>query len=78
MTVQNFWLFPSVFEPCHKHVPFMPYLDACAIDECAGNNHTCASLEAYAVECAEAGICLEWRNATGGRCGKIMFIFFID
>lgn len=71
VTMQTFWLCSSVFESCHKHVPFQPFWRACTDDTCHGND-TCSSLEAYATECAEAGICIDWRNATNGQCGKIM------
>lgn len=77
VTRQNFWLSSSVFKPCHKHVPLSPYLEACTEDNCYGGNNTCSSLEAYATECAQAGICIDWRNATGGRCGKMLLIIFI-
>lgn len=66
-----------MFEPCHKLVPLLPYLGSCTVDNCYGGNDTCSSLEAYATECAEAGVCIDWRNATGGQCGKIMFIYIL-
>lgn len=75
--MQTFFPCSSVFEPCHKHVSLSPYLEACTADNCNGGNYTCTSLEAYATQCAEAGICIDWRNATGGQCGKIMFISYI-
>lgn len=31
----------------------------------------CTSLQTYAEVCAEAGVCIDWRGATKGTCGKI-------
>ncbi|XP_076012025.1 mucin-2-like [Genypterus blacodes] len=58
----------SVFAPCLSAVPPEPYIKTCKSDICNGGNNTCASLEAYAAECSDEGICLDWRNATNGEC----------
>ncbi|XP_076012000.1 intestinal mucin-like protein [Genypterus blacodes] len=58
----------SVFAPCFSAVPSEPYIKTCKSDICNGGNNTCASLEAYAAECSNEGICLDWRNATNGEC----------
>uniref|UniRef100_H3CHD2 Uncharacterized protein n=1 Tax=Tetraodon nigroviridis TaxID=99883 RepID=H3CHD2_TETNG len=68
ITIQTCCLCSSLFEPCHRHVPFLSYLKTCTTDNCYGGNDTCSSLEAYATECAKAGVCIDWRNATGGQC----------
>ena len=63
--------FSSVFEKCHKVVPYEPFIVACKFDVC--NMHIniigCTSIQTYAYACAEAGICIDWRNATDGICG---------
>ncbi|TNM90496.1 hypothetical protein fugu_002785, partial [Takifugu bimaculatus] len=61
-------LVSSVFEPCHKHVSPDSYLQTCESAKCNSANDTCSSLAAYAVACAEAGVCINWRNETNGQC----------
>lgn len=61
----------SVFEPCHTVISPGQYVESCQSDICNGGNDTCSSLEAYATECSNAGVCIDWRNATNGQCGKI-------
>lgn len=46
------------------------YFDVCHINKVMG----CASLQAYADECAMAGVCVDWRNATDGVCGQYINI----
>ncbi|KAM9860597.1 mucin-5B-like [Aulostomus maculatus] len=58
----------SVFTPCHTVVPPGPFLTSCVSDGCSAGNYSCSSLEAYATECSSAGVCVEWRNHTGGQC----------
>ncbi len=41
--------------------------DVCKMDEKAVG---CASLQAYARECAMAGVCVDWRRLTNGVCGQ--------
>uniref|UniRef100_A0A674NK34 VWFD domain-containing protein n=1 Tax=Takifugu rubripes TaxID=31033 RepID=A0A674NK34_TAKRU len=65
-------LVSSVFEPCHKHVSPDSYLQTCESAKCNSANDTCSSLAAYAVACAEAGVCINWRNETNGQCGEII------
>lgn len=62
----------SVFAPCNTVVPAGPFLTSCRSDVCNSGNATgCTSLEAYATQCSVAGVCIDWRNATNGQCGKI-------
>uniref|UniRef100_A0A3Q1I2V8 Uncharacterized protein n=1 Tax=Anabas testudineus TaxID=64144 RepID=A0A3Q1I2V8_ANATE len=61
-------LISSVFAPCHAIVSPGPFVTSCISDVCNNGNHTCSSLEAYATECSNAGICINWRNATNGQC----------
>ncbi|XP_056318433.1 mucin-5AC [Danio aesculapii] len=60
----------KIFEKCHRFVPVEPYVSACTFDVCNKSNATigCASLQAYAHECAMAGVCVDWRDATNGVC----------
>ncbi|XP_072237208.1 intestinal mucin-like protein isoform X2 [Leuresthes tenuis] len=58
----------SVFAPCHAVIAPGPFITSCAYDICYGGNNTCSSLEAYATECSNAGVCIDWRNATDGLC----------
>lgn len=37
----------------------------------------CSSIEAYNLMCAEASICVDWRNATKGVCGKTELFFLV-
>ncbi|CAJ1056538.1 mucin-5AC-like [Xyrichtys novacula] len=60
----------KVFEECHKVISPQPYYDACKFDVCHMPDSAvgCTSLEAYAAECAEALVCVAWRNFTNGVC----------
>ncbi|KAK7930489.1 hypothetical protein WMY93_006884 [Mugilogobius chulae] len=51
----------SVFQECNQVVPVAPYKASCVSEVCEGKNETCPILEAYAGQCASAGIC-----STGG------------
>lgn len=61
-----------VFEECHKVITPQHFYEACNFDVCnmKNRNASCSSLEAYAAMCAEASVCVAWRNATKGQCGK--------
>lgn len=55
----------SVFEPCHRVVPPEMFFASCVYDLCAcgaGDECLCDALEAYASECREAGVVLQWRS----------------
>ncbi|XP_037587082.1 mucin-2 [Cebus imitator] len=60
----------SLFAECHVLVPPQHYYEACVFDSCfvPGSRLECASLQAYAALCAQAGVCLNWRNHTHGAC----------
>ncbi|KAM3849863.1 uncharacterized protein ACN63O_020389 [Diretmus argenteus] len=60
----------KVFEECHKVVPSDSFYQGCKYDSCHVSNITtgCSSLEAYALTCASAGVCINWRNSTNGQC----------
>ncbi|XP_054464037.1 mucin-5B-like [Anoplopoma fimbria] len=59
----------SVFAPCHTVIPPGPFVTSCTSDICnSGNAIGCTSLEAYATQCSDAGVCIDWRNATNGQC----------
>nr|XP_055029771.1 kielin/chordin-like protein isoform X2 [Misgurnus anguillicaudatus] len=55
-----------VFERCHKLVPPEMFFASCVYDLCAcGSNMDqclCEVLEAYASECREAGVIIQWRS----------------
>ncbi|MEQ2305915.1 hypothetical protein AMECASPLE_002893 [Ameca splendens] len=61
-------LMSSLFAPCHTLIYPGPFVTSCAYELCSGGNNTCSSLEAYAAECSNAGVCIDWRNATNGLC----------
>ncbi|XP_071783371.2 kielin/chordin-like protein [Centroberyx gerrardi] len=56
----------AVFKPCHRVVPPEPWYGACVYDLCACGANTdeclCDTLEAYAGQCREAGVVLQWRS----------------
>ncbi|CAL8263592.1 unnamed protein product [Merluccius merluccius] len=56
----------AVFKPCHRVVPPEPWHGACVYDLCACGANTdeclCDTLEAYAGQCREAGVVLQWRS----------------
>ncbi|KAM4573875.1 mucin-5B-like [Odontesthes bonariensis] len=60
----------KVFETCHKQIAPQSYYEACKFDVCHMKNSTtgCSTLEMYALMCAEASVCVAWRNATNGQC----------
>lgn len=68
-----FWLFCTlrVFKECHKVISPHPFYEGCKFDVCRTNSTVgCSSMEAYALMCAEASVCIPWRNATKGQCGR--------
>lgn len=56
----------SAFKPCHRVVPPEPWYGACVYDLCAcganADECLCDALEAYASQCREAGVVLQWRS----------------
>uniref|UniRef100_A0A669EMA0 VWFD domain-containing protein n=1 Tax=Oreochromis niloticus TaxID=8128 RepID=A0A669EMA0_ORENI len=52
----------SLFAPCHTVVPPGPFVTSCVFDNCNLGKNSCCSLEAYATECSNEGICIDWRN----------------
>ncbi|KAM4553451.1 kielin/chordin-like protein [Fundulus diaphanus] len=58
----------AAFKPCHRVVPPEPWYGACVYDLCAcGANSDeclCDTLEAYASQCREAGVNLQWRSTS--------------
>nr|XP_020479275.1 intestinal mucin-like protein [Monopterus albus] len=60
----------GVFAPCHEVIPPGPFVTSCSSDICNGLNNTCSSLEAYATQCSNAGICIDWRTSTDGQCER--------
>uniref|UniRef100_A0A3Q1H9I4 VWFD domain-containing protein n=1 Tax=Acanthochromis polyacanthus TaxID=80966 RepID=A0A3Q1H9I4_9TELE len=58
----------SVFASCNAVISPASFVKACLSDACNSGNNTCSSLESYATECSNAGVCVDWRNATNGLC----------
>ncbi|XP_017571659.1 kielin/chordin-like protein [Pygocentrus nattereri] len=56
----------AVFQRCHKVIPPEMFFASCVYDLCACGSNTdeclCDALEAYASECREAGVVLQWRS----------------
>uniref|UniRef100_A0A8C6SHT4 VWFD domain-containing protein n=1 Tax=Neogobius melanostomus TaxID=47308 RepID=A0A8C6SHT4_9GOBI len=61
----------SVFEDCHGVVGFQSFYTACVHDVRSSRKASegCLSLQMYALSCSQAGVCVDWRSATGGICG---------
>lgn len=64
------------FARCHGDVPPEPYYAACVYDLCAcstGETCLCDAVAAYAAECRNAGIMIDWRDGTLCReCYKML------
>lgn len=56
----------SVFAECHRFVSPDNFYQGCVFDSCyvSNPNVECSSLQTYAAACAQAGVCLQWRNHT--------------
>ncbi|XP_014879393.1 intestinal mucin-like protein [Poecilia latipinna] len=56
----------SVFAECHPLVSPDNFYRGCVFDSCHVSNPAveCTSLQTYAAACAQAGICIHWRNHT--------------
>ncbi|XP_074534479.1 intestinal mucin-like protein [Halichoeres trimaculatus] len=56
----------SLFEACHPFVKPDNFYQGCVFDSCHVSNPVveCTSLQTYAAACAQAGVCLHWRNYT--------------
>ncbi|XP_059615285.1 hemocytin [Phlebotomus argentipes] len=52
----------DVFAQCHLVVDPIMYVSACQKDLCRNEKGSCESLAAYARECAQNGICIDWRK----------------
>lgn len=59
-------LVSSVFAECHPFVSPEKFFEGCVFDSCHVSNPAveCVSLQTYAAACAQAGVCLHWRNHT--------------
>ncbi|XP_074768584.1 IgGFc-binding protein-like [Athene noctua] len=57
----------GIFKDCHSQVPPENFFENCVYDMCFTDGQAtslCYGLQAYAESCINAGICIEWRNAT--------------
>ncbi|XP_059507175.1 IgGFc-binding protein-like [Stegostoma tigrinum] len=55
----------GLFKECHVKVPPQNYFENCVYDMCmSGGQSTtlCFAIQTYADLCAQAGVCIEWRN----------------
>ncbi|TSM20287.1 Mucin-5B [Bagarius yarrelli] len=59
-----------VFEECSGIISPEPYLTSCKKDVCS-EKPGCTSLQAYALACSKAGVCINWRNYTNGECACV-------
>ncbi|NWV38039.1 ZAN protein, partial [Grantiella picta] len=63
----SFLIYTGIFKDCHIKLPPQNFFENCVYDMCfTGGQATslCYGLQAYAESCVNAGICIEWRNAT--------------
>ncbi|XP_059510634.1 mucin-2-like [Stegostoma tigrinum] len=60
----------NLFKKCKNRQDLTNYVKACQYDHCAVNSTEtdCTSLEAAAMICNAAGICVDWRDSTNGLC----------
>ncbi|XDV53248.1 hypothetical protein PO909_021805, partial [Leuciscus waleckii] len=62
----------DLFKSCHDIIPYQKYYEACKYDVCYKKNDSmaCASVEAYAQQCGQKSICVDWRNSAdlNGLC----------
>ncbi|XP_041075179.1 mucin-2-like [Polyodon spathula] len=63
-------IYSKVFEACNEIIPANPFYEACYYDVChmPGTRIGCSSLEVYASMCETAGVCVDWRKFTNGKC----------
>ncbi|XP_058858203.1 mucin-2 isoform X1 [Acipenser ruthenus] len=63
-------IYSKVFEACNEKIPAQPFYEACYFDVChmPGTRIGCSSLEVYASMCEAAGVCMDWRKYTNGKC----------
>ncbi|CAN9499391.1 unnamed protein product [Ophioblennius macclurei] len=56
----------SPFAECHELVSPANFYRGCSFDSCLASDPAfeCTSLEMYAAACAQAGVCIYWRNFT--------------
>ena len=70
------------FKACHSLVDPVPYYDKCVFDACGCDSVgdcscLCDAVAAYAKECLDEGIAIEWRHGHH-ICGNYIFIDFIS
>ncbi|KAL1247267.1 hypothetical protein QQF64_022643 [Cirrhinus molitorella] len=55
----------DLFKSCHNVVSYKSYYKACKYDVCHKKNDSmaCASVEAYAQQCGQQSVCVDWRNS---------------
>ncbi|XP_061420431.1 mucin-2-like [Lethenteron reissneri] len=60
----------DVFAECKRVIDPQPFMMGCQFDWCATRKDDipCQSIQAYASQCLDRGICIHWRNFTNNRC----------
>ncbi|KAG8445086.1 hypothetical protein GDO86_010015 [Hymenochirus boettgeri] len=57
----------GIFKDCHSRVNPDNFFNNCLLDMCFSESKTaslCYAVQAYAQQCAAAGVCIEWRTST--------------
>jgi C8 domain len=69
--IYYFILKQQIFAECESVVDNNVHHENCMVDICYGdtNEFFCSALNAYAMQCAENNVVLEWRNEVP-ECGK--------
>uniref|UniRef100_A0A3P8WB74 Mucin-19-like n=1 Tax=Cynoglossus semilaevis TaxID=244447 RepID=A0A3P8WB74_CYNSE len=57
-----------VFSECREKVNLQLKKRNCQTDSCGNRAVPCSALEQAAEECKNAGVCVDWRTLTDGRC----------
>ncbi|XP_032804873.2 mucin-5B-like [Petromyzon marinus] len=60
----------DLFAECKRVIDPQPFVMGCQFDWCATRKDDipCLSIKAYASQCLDRGICVDWRNFTNNRC----------
>ncbi|CAN0428794.1 unnamed protein product [Lampetra planeri] len=60
----------DLFAECKRVIDPQPFMMGCQFDWCATRKDDipCQSIQAYASQCLDRGICIHWRNFTNNRC----------
>jgi hypothetical protein len=76
----DFSYITNIFAECESIVESKPHYENCMIDICNVDDPEeffCSALNAYATQCAQNNVILEWRNEVP-ECGKLATISVIN